>query len=438
MSAPGKYQPPTFQEHVWSSKERRDAKPFGQLARKLYDISRNASDPFELAAHLEALGYNNKRTSEEFGVETPFALARQLFYASPRRPELGFQNPLINLKLGWYQLSLVVTIMATIGLHQSTLASNWIITLWLITWSIVSTSLVYRAQNDLKIKRREGLFTALLGLGAAGLAALWFSSSISLADLSMAVLWTSVSACLWLEQLLGKNRYWLKMALLNAVAFTAFAGWGLPTVFALLLAASFMIFVPHLRFVRPKMLTWITKEPFDLALYTAYGSGLGLVFIRLLQVFEKNLWLGGGLLILFLFLAEWVTLNMRESLAKTMWTSQSQEEFGQQSLSSSFFSLPSLAFFVALTLLLLLQVFVPAYSSFISHFVLFGLSMAFVLLLFGLNNTVFPALVFVSAGVLSVFGAPLIWLLVVLALLLMLALLVQLHYVEEYGFYIVR
>jgi hypothetical protein len=77
VSARGTYEAPVFRvrEHKQVGNERRSAHPINQLGRALDQLCLEASDPFEIAAHLEALGYNNANVAARYGVADHFELA---------------------------------------------------------------------------------------------------------------------------------------------------------------------------------------------------------------------------------------------------------------------------------------------------------------------------------------------------------------------------
>ncbi|GEM_PF-230092 len=79
---------PTVAPPCWTGRERRSADPVKQLARSLNQLCLEAVDPYEIAAHLESLGYNRYRVRQEFGMDGPFDLARRLYQLTPHRTTL--------------------------------------------------------------------------------------------------------------------------------------------------------------------------------------------------------------------------------------------------------------------------------------------------------------------------------------------------------------
>jgi len=73
------------------------------LAQDLNQLCLEAVDAYELAAHVEALGYNRYRIQREFGLQGPFELGRRLFMRSPFRHTFATPAPatfvLRNLKV---------------------------------------------------------------------------------------------------------------------------------------------------------------------------------------------------------------------------------------------------------------------------------------------------------------------------------------------------
>ena len=444
MSEAGKYQRPSLhayrlgQQPARGLGARRDA--LGRLAQDLNALIHNAADPFELAAHLEALGYNNKRTAEEFNLPTPFALARKLFHGTDRRPDLIRRNPTRRLQLGWQQALIGLTVMSTLLLMSTELAQVSffaLLSLWLITWSVTGTRMIYLAKQDLRLTKQRAVFTLLVLIGLAGIAASWIVLLQNAIILPIALLWWGVSGCLWLEHLRSQRRYWWGIVALNAVVLLVLLpmpGW---LVSLVLLAISVIIFTGHLGATKRSTLEWFGQHLSIFLPYLAYGAGLGLILIKLFQGFVTNLWLAGGLLILVLFLTEWLTVAIRRSLAKTMWRTQSSEEFKDKSLSieSSLWQL--IILFAVLSGFLVLQIVLPSTAALNTHFVLFGLATGLASILFSLNKVFLPAFLFLMAGLLSLTSIAFVWILVFLALALVFLLSDQLNHVEDYGFYII-
>ncbi len=442
MSAAGKYKKPSssFRVNEWFGAERRRQDLLGALSRELFELSKEAVDPFELAAHLEALGFDNERVQLEFALPSTFALARQLFHMTPRQPNLKRRPLLAMPRLGVRQLMIVAAILGTIALQQSSLLPHWLVTLWLITWSIASSYLINKTLFSLKKEDKRAVFTAVLFVGLAGIALLltnFFSSLPPLADTATSLLWWSVTACLWLEDLFVEDKYWVSALLFSFVAILAFFKVPLLVIIFALAFFAVVFFAKEFRLVKRKHLTWMTEDFATLAVYIGYGTGLGLLLIKLIQRFSYNLFIAGALLILFLFLAEWLALGLKNTLAEDMWLTRSSEEFGRSSLGSGKvllrFGFLSLVFLS----LLALQFLSPEIGFFSSHFLLFGVCMTLALMLFGLNNVFLPSLLFVAAGVLAILNLPIIWIFIVLALALIAVLFIQLQHVEEYGFHII-
>lgn len=437
MSASGKYRRPAFRINEWFGLEKRRSDGVARLARELFEISKEATDPFELAAHLEALGFNNKRVKEEFALPDTFALARKLFHMSSRRPDLRRRSYLQLPMLGWRQLLILLAVVASIALQQ-TQAVQGPMVLWLISWSIVSSAVVAGARTKLVEKERKAIFTLLMVLGFLGIGLLALPNR-SLAELSTAILWWSVTACIWLEDLYERNRYWIAGFILASLPILALVFIGTPPGLILVaqLGLSLFFFWPELKAIKLKSLSWLKEDSLMLLAYLAYALGFAFLLLRLIQLSLSNVWLASALLLLFLFLAEWAALGLKNSLADAMWISSSVAEYQLKSLSSSTLFLRYLLIFLVLTALLTSIVLFPELAAFISHFVLFGLSIVLVLMLFSLRQVLVPALVFMLAGLASFLALPLIWILVVLALVLVLLWFIQLQHVEDYGFHII-
>jgi hypothetical protein len=66
--------------------ERRSRQPLSALAREHDQLCVEATDPWEIAAGLEAAGVDDRRARTEYGVASVFDLAVELFVNVPRRP----------------------------------------------------------------------------------------------------------------------------------------------------------------------------------------------------------------------------------------------------------------------------------------------------------------------------------------------------------------
>lgn len=71
-------------------RDRRSRHPVAVLSREHDDLCTQATDPFEIAAGLEAAGVSDRRARTEYGVGSVFELAEVLYQLVPRRPrDLG-------------------------------------------------------------------------------------------------------------------------------------------------------------------------------------------------------------------------------------------------------------------------------------------------------------------------------------------------------------
>ncbi len=444
MSEAGKYKRPSMNAYRLAQQPhrglgvRRDA--LGQLANDLNALIHNAADPFELAAHLEALGYNNKRTADEFNLPTPFALARKLFYSTERRPDLIKGHSVQHFDLAWRQLAIALTLFTSILLVATNLVLGptmfVLLTLWLIVWSVTSTRLIYQAKQDLRLTEQKATFTSLIMLGLAGIF-VFGGFTFNYSALLIGLLWWGVSAYLWLEHLHDNRRYLMAIVLLNVVALGLFLN--LP-VWLLALSLLLLTLAPvmrHLGSIKRTTFHWLEEQYKIVFPYAAYALGLGLLLIKLFQLFADRLWLAGALVILLFFIAEWLTVAVKASLAHTMWRTQSREEFNDKSLSSARSFWQVMLLFVVLSAFLVVQVLFPSLAVLTTHCLLLGLAGVFAAVLFSLNQVALPALLFLMAGLLSLTATPLIWVFIILSLCLVFLLSLQLNQVEDYGFYII-
>ena len=438
MSASGQYKRPGFRVNEWYGVEKRRTDLLGRLNRELFEVSKEATDPYELAAHLEALGFNSERVSREFSLPSTFELARLLFQMSPRKPELRRRSYIQLPSLGWRQVLILAAIMSTLVLAQSSASSQWLMTLWLITWSIASGSVLTRAKEKLNATRQRSVFALVMLTGFIGIALIGLDQR-TLVAYAIAVLWWGVAGAIWLQELFKRNRFWLFGFLLSLIPLLALPALQFPLaiILALQLLLCAFVLLPEITSIKLETLRFVFADTPMLMTQLGYGTGFGLLLIQLIHLFQGNVWVFSALLALFLFLAEWFALGLKNSLADAMWISSTVDDFLQKSLSSSQLVLRYVLLFVFFTLLLFAMFFFPGQAALISHFVLFAITMVLVLMLFALQNVFLPALIFVFAGLASLFSLPLIWIFIALALVLVLILYLQIQRVEEYGFHII-
>ena len=436
MSQPGRYRrpPPSFAELPWFGEERRSADSLNQLARSLYSVCREATDPLELAAHLEAIGFNNYRVQREFGMGTPFELAEELFLLTPRKPVVR-RHRAKHLNLTWLrQLTLLAGILVTLGLQTQANELGWGAVVFLVAWSVVGSRLIDLASTSLKEPQIRALLGVLVLTGALGLLALWLFERPELAEALIGGLWWGLTNLLWLEQISGRRS--LEALVPVALASLGFLPYPKPLALLLLFSVTLYLLLPHLTSPDREVWRYLRRRPFFMSVLALYGMSLGLLFVRMFQSFPAGVMLGGLVMIGILFTAEWGLLWVRSSLTHSMWYTRDSEDYARPSflvralrpqlflfiiLAASLFALPLLNF---------------NYANLVSQFGLFALSLSMALVLLSLDNVVIPAVLLAVAALTLSLGVSLSWVLIGLCLALVVGVAVHVRNVEWYGIHL--
>jgi hypothetical protein len=193
---------------LWFGRERRGDAALNQLARRLYQICRNAADPFELAAQLESLGYNRYRVNREFGLRSTFDLAERLFAITPRRPRLATPQHSVASPFLWQVASLIVLALSLLLYRflptdfplKSDFTPNYGLFAWLLTWTLGGTYLMKSLEPaDPKTKKR--VLTLLLTVGLVGVGVAAWLNRPNFLEAVVGVLWWQLPATFWLSSL---------------------------------------------------------------------------------------------------------------------------------------------------------------------------------------------------------------------------------------------
>lgn len=305
MSARGEYRKPTAETPWEASLE--------TLARELKDLARQATDPYELAAHLEVLGYNRYRVQKTFGLPDTFALARTLFALWDRDTQPRTRVPRVEKSLHLRHLAVALTLLGTLLVFLPLAQVGWLAALFLLAWSQLAARVGQRVAVRLEGARAERVLAATLWLGLLGLTLLapldraaWASWSVGLAWLGVAIF-----------TLKAKER----QALLFAASFF------------LLAASAWVLHLPHVVLGLPLFLTVLreTKVPDREAVaflgeilpeewaYPAYGLGQGLILWQLVTLSREGTLLGLVLYLLASLLVELQLARFVRRLGESLW-----------------------------------------------------------------------------------------------------------------------
>jgi len=180
--------------------DRRPEDPLLALYQRTRDLCTSAIDPYEIAVHLEAMGYNRYRVQKEFGLEGVFQLAEKLYALVPRDfPPVPRGIPPLETarQLVIRYLVVLSTFSAILFFHLRGGGMGWPVAIWLLAWGQMGYFLVYRAEAELTPPGIAEAKTsiALFGLGVASV--LSFLSPNPGDTFSGSVFWVGAIRALW-------------------------------------------------------------------------------------------------------------------------------------------------------------------------------------------------------------------------------------------------
>lgn len=436
MSQVGRYKKPEFIESYESFGEnQRSFRPINILARKMFDITKNATDVYEIAAHLEAIGYNSYRVKREFGIDNPFELAREIQNLTPNQiTEDYFWKKTFNAT--WLkQFTILLAIFATIILQINSVPQNWLTIVWLIIWSVIGSKLVNKMHSELSLDNSGRILAILSFWGFIGLVTVWTLRFPTMSEATVNLLWLVLTAVLWSESLLQKSSY--KGLILIAIAVLAILPIPLLAVSVLLVVVGIFFLLPMLEFPSIESWQWLAKSMQSVSILIPYGFGIGLLLVELFQLHTKYILVAGIILIIMSFASEWLVIWLRDKLADSLWLSKSNDEYMSRTkvvaiavgllLSASAFTI------------LIFSIFSnnPDLTITVAHFILYGLSLSFSLILLSLDNVLFLSISFSITLVMMFLAMPLSIILVLLPAMLVVSAFFALQNLEEYGIHVI-
>jgi hypothetical protein len=385
----------------WLGRNRRRHSALNQLARQLYDVCRNATDSFELAAQLESLGYNRYRVSHEFGLRTTFDLAEKLFALTPRRPR--FLTPSYRVASPfWWHLTTSCALVLTFFLYAAApLTPHYALYVWLFGWAMGGTFFFNRAPDaDTKTKKR--VFTLLMGIGFTGTVLLLYWLGAGPLETALGLLWWQLPASFWLGTFTSPHHLRHFIPLILAV----FAFFIPPVaVCVLLFMSALLLFAPYLGWPKASTFSYVREHVQIFLLPTLLGLGQGLLLSSILRSAAYPV--PGVLFIVFtVFATGYLELFFKCSVAAALWEAKSSEEFQAMVFRSLGFYVRILIIAMFLALLLLLNILLPLYSAAFLPFILLALAFSLGFLLLGFNDVFLPATSFMTASLLVLAGIP--------------------------------
>jgi hypothetical protein len=410
MSQPGLYTPPDYTppeeiRSVWEGRERRSAAPVRQLSRSLNRLCLEAADAYEIAAHLEALGYSDSRRLRAYGVEDHFVLTETMYWLTPRRRS-PFQPVRQRPRSSNLRTAvMVLTLLVTIGISVITSVQAWAPVIFLLVWSQVGSALLARAEEELDEAHRQPVLTVLASAGFVGLAGLWSLMPYGPEAAIVAVLWLGVTGFIWNRQA------WLA-ALLPVVALSLLVahyrlGLSLPLMLLLLtLMSSSLLYLLLLTTRRPDW-RWIASQRREMLPYLLYGIGQGCLLVALLGDSQAaaSVIPGTALFIGSMLIFEYQLLQLQRRLSGHLWLETSQQQYRSRAWRS----------LLAYTGIFLMP-FLPVLAIWVRHgpqpwfhywcgFALLGLILGLALVFLSLGDAGTPAVIFILAGPLALMSS---------------------------------
>ncbi len=434
------YKPPEYvAPHVidsgWKRKERRSRDPIDRLSRSLNGLCVEATDPYEIVAHLEALGYNSEQALAGLGVDSHFELAHELFERTPRLPEHKRVRPnhaaerFTPLAMG---LAFAVTFL--LGAYDST--EVLLPAIVVLVWSQAGAALLSRARGEMAPERHSELVSLILWFGVLAVGAAWLPLRFGIDALAPVVVWLVVAALLW------SNLPWLALALPTVVgaglAIDALQATHTPMPHLLALAAGAAFCLPIL--VRPawRALGWLRLRLGTAWYPLLYGVGQGVLIVALLrdQPAGANIVPGAVLLLGILLLSQSWYVALKVQLTERLWRDTDPAHYAPRAQGALLLYVAAYLVPTAFGLFVELDAAAQPWLYHWHAFALFGLCLALAVVSFSLGVPAVPGVVFLLAAVAALAGVPFLPLAALTAAAQLLLVLWTLRHVERYAVYL--
>ncbi len=406
MSVP--YTPPDYvapgaKSTAWNGPERRSLDPVDQLGRSFNRLCLEASDRYEIVAHLEALGFNTPVALERLGVDNHFALAEELYSRTPKSYERP--QPRIRDEREWLTpIVMVMALVVTFGLgaHAATLAL--VAATWVLIWSQGSAALLSKAHDQLGNEEREQVLAILMRAGLVGISVTWGVTRFGIDAAASAFLWYGVAGLLWSR----RPRQALVLPLFAAIGLGASAWLGLAAevVQGATIAAAVGLSAPL--FVRDarSVAGWLVRHLRTIVFHLLYGLGQGLLIIGLLRSspVDADVVPGAILLAAILLSSQALLLALKRRMMLRLWGDWSGQRY--VAAAQRFLTVHALAYLVPVGAGLAVQViFGP--QPWMFHwigFAIFGLTLALAVVSLTLGDAVTPGVALLAAGLVALSG----------------------------------
>ncbi len=433
---PPDYIPPEVSANEWAGAERRSSDPVNQLGRSLNNLCLEASDHFEIVAHLEALGYNSPTALRRLGFDNHFDLATELFNRTPRRG--GARRAAAATEHdALTPIAMALTFIVTFALGAFSTAVVLVPAIWVLVWSQVGAALLAKAHGEIEQDRQPQVLAVIMVLGLLGVGAVWGVARFGLEVLAPMLLWYAAASLLW-----GRR-------FRQAVALPLLAGFGVTVtmildlpplgaqVFAIIAVAAFC--APLLWSRAWEVAPWFARRLGVTLHPMLYGVGQGLLIVALLQQSPagSEVTPGASLLVAILLGSRRMLLMLKEALSDRLWRERSGADYRRPAQRAV--AIYTGAYLVPIVAVALLSHFIAPQAWFFhwQAFGVFGLCLGLAVVSFTLGAAAAPAITFLVAGVVVVLpGAPFLVVGGLLAAVQLILVLTRIPRVERYAVYL--
>lgn len=432
---PPDYVPPEVATSNWVGPERRSRAPVDQLSRSLNILCLEASGPYEIVAHLEALGFNSATALARFGVSSHFELAHQLYERTPRIRSR--QKAKRKRTADWATpvamgLAFVATFLLGAFSQVEMLAPAMVI----LVWSQVGAALLQKAKGELPRPEQRTVLSLLVQTGVLAIAVSWILLQYGLSTLAPTLTWFAVGTLLWSEKRLAAVAVPL-LALAGLAIVTLLPAPSItPEVVVVIASAAFCLPLAW-RDTRP-ILDWLRRSAGVTLHPLIYGAGQGLLILALLRHEDPagDVVPGAILLLFVLLLSQKFLIMLKSALTARLWRSTSDSGFRAYAHVALFVYVGMYVLPLAVALGLESVMGVAGWHFYLFAFGLFGLSLGISVVGFALGNPAGASIPFLLAGVAAVAGMPFLWVSAGLAVVLLLVAQLRVRQVGRYAVYL--
>jgi hypothetical protein len=406
MSMPVAYEPPDFtpqppsEEPVWRGLDRRSKDPIDRLGRAFNRLCLEATDRFEILAHLEAMGYNDPEALKALGVDDRFELARRLYERTPTsfalRPAERHRD---RDAVGPAAMALTLGVTILLGAYASTALVAP--ALWVLVWSQVGTAVLARADAILERAARARVLAALLQLGIVGMGVTWLATPFGPAAAAPALLWFAVASTLWSGRRVAALALPLVVAIALAASWTIDAPPALAHVVTSLLSLSLVLPLAAKDWHREAR--WVARAVREAGYAGLYGIGQAMLILALLRQSPPGLVFVPGAILLaaILLISRGWLVRLKVQLTERLWAWSCVGAFSasvrRHVLGYAALYLTPIA---GVALIDLGNGPLP-WTFHVYAFGAFGLCLALAVVMFAVGDPVTPAILFVLAGALA-------------------------------------